>query len=75
MKLRGRFCEKKVASKSSFAPRSFRWKKSGRARVLVGCPKGKFKNGVCSVGTRAYAVLVKSKGSCPVGQHAIRKGR
>ena len=75
MKIRGRFCERKLASKASFDKRSFRWKKSGRAKVLVGCPKGKFKNGVCSVGTKAYAVLVASKGACRVGERVVRKGR
>lgn len=35
----GRKCEKVVAPKSAFHKRSFRWVKSGKGRVLVGCPK------------------------------------
>jgi hypothetical protein len=63
MRIHGRFCETKKGRKTSFARRSFRWKKSGRAWLLIACPKSKWKSRSerCSVGTRAYAVLVRAK--------------
>lgn len=68
MKIRGTFCEKTVAPKSRFAPKSFRWKKSGRAWLLVGCPKGKLKRGRCAVGMRAVKILAPAHGRCTVGK-------
>jgi hypothetical protein len=41
-KMVGKFCERTMAPKSDFDKQSFRWKKSGKAWVLVGCPKGKW---------------------------------
>jgi len=41
-KIVGTFCERTVAPKSEFDPRSFRYKKSGKAWVLIGCPKGEW---------------------------------
>lgn len=35
----GRKCEKVIEPKSRFHKASFRWVKSGKGRVLVGCPK------------------------------------
>lgn len=35
----GRKCERMVAPKGNFHKKSFRWVKSGKGRVLVGCPK------------------------------------
>lgn len=35
----GRKCERVVAPKGKFHKASFRWVKSGKGRVLVGCPK------------------------------------
>ena len=63
-------CEKKVAPKGAFEKASFRWKKSGKGFILVGCPKGEWmpRKKRCSVGLRAHAVIVASKkGRCPVG--------
>lgn len=40
----------------SCAPGSIRTVKSGKARVLICCPKGKFSRGRCKVGTRAIAI-------------------
>jgi hypothetical protein len=63
-------CEKKVAPKSGFAKASFRWVKSGRGFVMVGCPKGHWspRSKRCKVGLRAHAVVTASKaGRCPVG--------
>ena len=63
-------CEKKVAPKSEFDPRSFRWTKSGRGYILVGCPVGSWapRKARCRVGLRAHAIVTKSKGGrCPIG--------
>ena len=74
-KIVGRFCRRVVAPKSVFDRRSFRWKKSGRAWVLVGCPRGRWnaKTDRCSVGTRAHEVLVRSTGRCSAGR-VVKKG-
>lgn len=74
-KIKGRFCERQLASKRSFAKPSFRWKQSGRAWLLVGCPRGKWKPRAqrCTVGLRAYKLLKPSSGSCPTGQQRITK--
>jgi hypothetical protein len=60
------YCERKVAKKKSFDRRSFRWITRGQNRLLIGCPRGKWKPRAqrCSVGTRAYAVLTPKKGRC-----------
>jgi len=61
------YCERKVAPKKSFDQRSFRWITRGKIRLLIGCPRGRWKprSQRCSVGTRAYAVLKpKKKGRC-----------
>lgn len=49
----------KLLPKSYFDQRSFRWIKSGKARILIGCPKGKWspKKQRCRVGTRAYEIV------------------
>jgi len=49
---------RKLAPKSKFDPRSFRWKRSGKAMILIACPKGKWnaRTSRCRVGTRAYEV-------------------
>lgn len=72
-KIVGRFCKRIVAPKRAFDRRSFRWKKSGRAWVLVGCPKGKWKRDRCTVGLKAHELLVKSSGRCAVGK-VVTKG-
>lgn len=56
---RSRYRHRKVGSAKALDPRSIRTVKSGRARVVVGCPKGKYsaKRKRCKVGTRAAAVL------------------
>lgn len=75
-KMKGTFCEEKLASKGKFDKRSFRYKKSGKAWVLIACPKGKWnmKTQRCRVGTRAQKVLAPSHGrSCPVGSKRISK--
>ncbi len=54
-----RSCISKKAPKASFDPRSFRTIKRGAAKILIGCPKGKWnaKTKTCKVGTRAYEVM------------------
>lgn len=34
---------------------------STNKRVLICCPKGKFKNGRCRVGTRATKILIRAR--------------
>lgn len=73
--MRGSFCERREAPKGRFDRRSFRWKKSGRAFVLVGCPRGEWnaRAGRCKVGTRAYKILAPApRGRCPTGRK-VRK--
>lgn len=69
------YCERQVNPKSSFDSRSFRNVKSGRARVLVGCPRGKWQSRKkrCAAGLRAYKVLAPAKGRCPTGTKRIMK--
>jgi hypothetical protein len=67
------FCERQVNPKRAFAPGSFRWKQSGRARVLVGCPRRAWDGDHCSKGMRAYKVLTPAQGRCKVGQRRISK--
>lgn len=66
--MKGAYCERTLAPKSSFDPRSFRWVKSGANWTLVGCKKGSFKRGRCRVGTRAHKLLVKAHGRCSIGK-------
>ena len=75
-KMRGAFCEEKLAAKSKFAKGSFRYKKSGKAWLIIGCPKGKWnaKAKRCKVGTRGHKLLAPTRGkSCPVGTKRISK--
>jgi len=69
------YCERTVKPKPSFDRRSFRWKQSGSARVLIACPKGHYdaRREVCRVGTRAYKVVAPARGRCPVGQRRVHK--
>ena len=75
-KMRGSFCEKTLAQKGSFDKRSFRYKKSGYAWLLLGCPKGYWKPRIqqCAVGTRAHKLLSPAKKRCSAGSKRIRKG-
>ena len=75
-------CERILEPKGSFAPRSFRWIKSGRGRLLIGCPLGKWSatgtktikgrkvTGVCKVGTKVHIKVTPKEGRtrCPPGQ-------
>lgn len=75
--IRGTFCEKITNPKRKFDARSFRWITSGHAKILIGCPKGKWqpRKQHCTVGTKAYVILTPAKGKrCPVGSKRITKG-
>jgi hypothetical protein len=69
------FCERQVHPKTSFDSRSFRIVTSGRARVLVGCPRSSWKSRKrhCAAGLRAYKVLAPANGRCPRGTKRIQK--
>lgn len=74
--IRGAFCEEKKASKAAFDPRSFRWKQSGTAWVLVGCPRGSWqaRKARCKVGLKAYVLLKAAVDRCAIGSKRISKG-
>ena len=71
------YCEAQLAARRSLDPRSFRWIKSGKAKLLVGCPRGSWlaRKQRCKVGTRAYKKLVPADGACPRGQRRQLKRR
>lgn len=74
-KIRGKFCERTVNPRRAFARASFRWKRSGRAWVLIGCPRGKWKPRAerCTVGTRAHKLLAPAPaGACPTGRRVVK---
>lgn len=50
------YSHKKLGSSRSCAAGSFRRVRSGKALVTVCCPKGKWKRGRCTVGTRAVGL-------------------
>jgi hypothetical protein len=84
-KIKGAFCEKQLAAQRAFDHRSFRYKKSGKAWLIIGCSKGQWdpkgyvtvkgrrERGRCDVGTRAYKLLTPRSKSCPLGTKTIRK--
>lgn len=61
-KIRGRFRACKPERTPALDKRSLRWKQSGKAWVLVGCPNGKWQASKkrCRVGTRAAEVLTRA---------------
>lgn len=62
------YCKKVLVDRRRFDPRSFRTKRvSKRTLITIGCPRGKFKKGRCTVGTRAQRILKKQTkaGTCP----------
>ena len=74
-KMKGKFCERTPLPKARFDPRSFRYKQSGSAWILVGCPKGHYrpKRRRCDVGLRAHKILARApRGACRVGR-AVHK--
>ena len=74
--IKGTFCEARLQPKAAFDARSFRWKVSGKAWVLVGCPRGQWqpRKGRCAVGLKAYALLRPAAGRCPAGARRLAKG-
>lgn len=77
-KIKGTFCERTATPKSKCARGSFRWKKSGKAWILICCPKGRWqpRKERCKVGTRAHKVLSPTrKGKrCSTGDKRVQKG-
>ncbi len=71
------FCEARLNPKSAFDPRSFRWIWSGKARLLIGCPRGEWKVRAkrCTVGTKAYKILRwgRSGVRCRVGRRVVKR--
>lgn len=71
------YCERKGSvSKAKVDPRSFRWIFSGKAKVLIACPKSAWNDRAkrCASGTRAYKILTKPKhGRCKAGAKKIQK--
>jgi hypothetical protein len=67
----GKGCVQRVNPLSAFDKRSLRWVKSGRGRVLVGCPRGEYLDGACQVGLRAYEVVTplrRGQKRCELGK-------
>jgi len=76
-KIKGTFCEENLAPKTQFDKRSFRYKKSGPAWLIIACPKGEWmpRKKQCKVGTRAHKILRPARGKrCRAGSHRIKKG-
>jgi hypothetical protein len=88
-KIVGNFCEKTVKPSRTFDRRSFRYRQSGKAWLIIGCPKGKWyaegwittpsgrrASGRCRVGTTLYKILVPvgHRKRCPSGAKRIEKG-
>jgi len=87
-KIKGSFCERVITPKSKFDKRSFRYVPSGKAWLIIGCPRGdwdpkgyvtvdgKRQRGRCRVGTRAHKLLspVGRRKRCAAGAKRIKKG-
>jgi hypothetical protein len=59
--IRGNFKRCRQESPKHFAPRSLRTITRGKVKIIVGCPKGRFKKGRCTTGTRAQSILYPIK--------------
>lgn len=59
IEFRGKYCRERQRQPSACARGSFRTIKSGKARIVICCPKGKWnkKTQRCRVGTTAQSVL------------------
>lgn len=69
------YCEEQRRAKRSIAPASFRWIQRGDVKLLIGCPRGKWKPRVqrCSVGTVAYKILRPARtGRCRKGKRITK---
>lgn len=58
---RARYKHRRVRRMSYFDRRSIRTIRRGKKRILVGCPKGRYKRGRCRAGTRALSVLTPKR--------------
>lgn len=59
-----RYLRKRVKPVTAFDPKSFRVKDVGRkghTKLIVGCPKGKYKQGRCTIGMQTQAVIGERK--------------
>ena len=65
------YCRERQFPPSRCARGSLRTVTRGRNRVVVCCPRGKFKRGHCTVGTRAQTIL-RPHGSAKCGVCRIR---
>jgi len=54
---RAKFCRERQMAPGRCAPGSTRTVKRGKNRIVVCCPKGRFKRGRCTVGMRAQSIL------------------
>jgi hypothetical protein len=74
-KIKGTFCERTTAPKSAFDKRSFRYKKSGKAWVLIGCPKGSWqpkKRWRRRKKVRGKTTYVWEVGKCKIGTRSYK---
>ena len=52
-----KYVHETLCPKEVFEPKSFRSVKAKEHVITIGCPKGKYKAGLCTVGTRAQRIL------------------
>ena len=73
MKIPAKKCVKRENPKKMFHKKSFRWKKSGKAMVLVGCPKKEWMPRAkrCAVGLKAFEVVKPRRGACSTGYKKV----
>ena len=71
----GTFCERQIHPKKHFDKRSFRWKTSGKAKILIACPRGSWnaRTARCRRGTQAYKILTPAGRRCPGGTRRLVK--
>lgn len=55
------YTEKRKMPASRCARGSFRTVRRGRARIVVCCPRGKWKRNRCTVGMRAQSIMVRKR--------------
>jgi hypothetical protein len=60
---RSKYQHVRLAPKSKFDPRGFRVidpGRPGKTKIVVGCPKGRFRKGRCEVGTQPQSMLIEN---------------
>jgi hypothetical protein len=67
---KGKFKRTRIASPKEYDPKSFRTitPGSGRHRMVVGCPKGKYRGGKCAAGMEVQSVLTAKNATRREGQ-------